>query len=214
VDFDGDGRLDLLSGSNCCDPLGFVFFRRREDGGWEPLRHLKVRPPSNEAPVDLVRSFVTAADWDGDGLSDLLWREHGAILVAPGPFNDAKPIVLARRLEISPKVVPGEGSLADFAVADWDRDGKPDLLVRSEARGMGGTIRWHRNLGAPGLTKLAKGMVMVEFPGDQSIEGFCVCDWNADGRPDLVVTRFERLPTKNPLERQQYRESVWFYPRS
>jgi hypothetical protein len=208
VDFDGDGRPDLLSGSNCCDLHGFLLFRRKEDGSWEPRRELKVTILKN-VPGFRLRSFVTAADWNGDGVPDLLWRRGKGILVGTGPFQDDEPIALAHQLHFSPEIVSDEADISDFTVADWDRDGKPDLLVRKGC----GEISWYRNLGGPGLTRLAEGKCLVKFPADEPVDGFCVCDWNADGRPDLVVTRFESLPRKNEDEPQEYRESVWLYLR-
>ncbi len=211
ADFDGDGRPDLLSGSNCCDPLGFILFRRKEDGSWEERRELKVTIPNKVSGFHFGRSFVTAADWNGDGVPDLLWREGKGILVAAGPFQSDGPIPLVHRLDFNLADVPEGAYIADFAVADWDRDGKPDLLVRRAGNG-GEGIAWYRNLGGPGLTKLAEGKPLVQFPAEESANGFCVCDWNGDGRPDLVVTRFERLPRKGD-DPWEYRESVWLYLR-
>jgi hypothetical protein len=212
VDFDGDGRPDLLSGSNCCDPLGFILFRRKGDGSWEPRRELKVAIPNKAAPFRR-RSFVTAADWNGDGVPDLLWREYQGIRVGPGPFKDGEPIALADQLDFRLAGVPAGAYVADFAVADWDRDGKPDLLVHWDVPGGVGGITWYQNLGGPGLTTLAEGKPLLEFPADESAIGFCVCDWNADGWPDLLVTRFERLPGRSEGGPGEYRESVWLYLR-
>jgi hypothetical protein len=217
VDGDGDGRLDLLSGSNCCDPSGFIFFRRKEDGAWEPRRHLQTKVPNRADYVDMGRSFLTAADWNGDGVPDLLWMESKDIRVAPGPFLgkdllSKDPIPLTEQIEFRPKLTDPQEYIADFAVADWDGDKKPDLLVRSAIYQGTGTITWYRNLGGPGLTRLAPGKPLLRIPPNETIHGFCVCDWNADGRADLMVTRFERL-SQQANEKPQYRESVWLYPR-
>ena len=150
MDFDGDGRLDLLSGSNSGDSAAFHLFRRKEDG----------------------------------------------------------PIALTHEIDFAPK-----GFVMDFAVADWDRDGKPDLLVRQEfldGKGKYG-IYWYKNLGGAGLPKLAEGKLLVET-SDTNVEGFCVDDWNGDGWPDLIVTR-DVLTPATPDGKQEWRGTVWLYLR-
>ncbi len=192
MDFDGDGRLDLLSGSNCCDPSAFHLFRRKADGSWAPIQRRELTPPI----LDSVPTFVSAADWNGDGVADLLCRasDGKGILVALGPLKEEGPIAVSREIDFTPKEY-----VESFAVADWDRDRKPDLLVRQEKPETGKAgIYWYQNLGGAGLTKLAEGRLLLEIKPDARVGGFCVCDWSGDGRPGLIVTRSG---------------SVWFYPR-
>jgi hypothetical protein len=210
VDFDGDGRLDLISGSTSNDQAAFQVFGRKKDGSWAPRRRFEV------TPADKVRqlmggSFVTAADWNGDGVPDLLIRQGlgNGILVALGPFKENKPIALSQEIDFAPK-----GFVADFAVADWDRDGKRDLLVRQAFLNGGGKygIYWYKNLGGAGMPKLAEGKLLLELSSDVDIQGFCVCDWNGDGWPDLIVTRDVYSPA-TPDGKQERRGTVWLYLR-
>jgi hypothetical protein len=138
------------------------------------------------------------------------------ISVALGPFKENEPITLSHKIDFKPK-----GSILDFAVADWDRDGKPDLLVRQLIPGYGGKegIYWYKNLGGARLPKLAEGKLLVDeksLVGENSsrayVTGFCVCDWNGDGWPDLIVTRDE-LPPGSPDGSGRWRASVWIYLR-
>jgi len=216
VDFDGDGRLDLISGSNCCDPNGFIVFLRKQDGSWEPRRELKVTGPSGVPLNFMVGSFVTAADWNGDGVPDLLWRGPKEIRVALGPITCDGPISLQHRLDIGYHLAHELSQIADFAVADWDRDGNLDLLVRARDVGEhweGWEIAWYRNLEGPGLTRLATGKPLLRVQSTGLADGFCVCDWNADGLPDLMVTRCERLPSTGERGHAEHRESVLVYLR-
>jgi FG-GAP-like repeat len=203
VDFDGDGRLDLLSGSHCCDGGGFHLFRRKGDGSWGPRQHFQVTPPLKVRI--LGGGFVSAADWDGDGVPDLLGvAAQRGIVVALGPFKEGKPITISREMDFKPN-----DWVIGFAVADWDRDGKPDLLVH-QANPETGTagIYWCRNLGGPGLTKLAEGKILLELRPQMHVLAFCVCDWS-DGKPGLIVTG---LPG-GPQGKGEWRRSVWLYPR-
>jgi hypothetical protein len=129
-------------------------------------------------------------------------------LVALGPFKENEPIALSQEIDFAPK-----GFVMDFAVADWDRDGKPDLLVRQVFPNGGGEggIYWYKNLGGAGLPKLAEGKLLVET-SDMSIKGFCVGDWNGDGWPDLIVTRDIVTPA-TPDGKQLWRGTVWVYLR-
>jgi hypothetical protein len=124
VDFDGDGRLDLITGSNNADQAAFHVFRRKKDGSCAARQRIEVTP-RNTVQTLQQPGFVTAADWDGDGVPDLLMRGGNRILVAFGQFRENGPIALTHELDFKPM-----GFVMDFAVADWDRDGKPDLLVR------------------------------------------------------------------------------------
>jgi hypothetical protein len=210
VDFDGDGRLDLISGSTSNDRAAFVVFRRKKDGSWAERRRIEVTP-ENKVTTLMGGSFVTAADWNGDGVPDLLVREGlgNGILVSLGPFKENGPIALTHEIDFTPK-----GFVMDFAVADWDRDGKPDLLVRQAFLDGGGKygIYWYKNLGGAGMPKLAEGKLLVEISSDMHVQGFCVGDWNGDGWPDLIVTRDFVTPA-TPDGKQDWRGTVWLYLR-
>jgi len=207
VDFDGDGRLDLLSGSNCCDSLAFHLFRRLKDGSWAPRQRYTVKPPPRAGWKILGGlNAITAADWNGDGVPDLLFTpsQNPGVYVACGPFGEAKEIELEHEIVLNPR-----GTVFALAVADWDCDGKPDLLVGQVLKDRTRGIFWYRNLGGRGEPRLSEGKLLVADPCHTDvIRGFCVCDWNGDGRPDLLVTREER--NKPPLP---WRGTVWVYMR-
>jgi hypothetical protein len=210
VDFDGDGRFDLLSGASSHDSAAFYLFRRKEDGSWAPRRRLEVTPDSKVLNIQ-EPSFVTAADWNRDGVPDLLMRAGigGGVLFALGPLKENEPIALSHEIDFTPK-----GFVQDFAVADWDRDGKRDLLVRQvfpDREGKHG-IYWYKNLGEGGLPKLAEGKLLVETSDDMHVQGFCAGDWNADGWPDLIVTR-DVVSAASPDGKQHSRGTAWLYLR-
>ena len=205
MDFDGDGRLDLISGSTSNDQAAFHVFRRKKDGSWAPRQRFEVTP-ANKVRTLMGGSFVTAADWNGDGVPDLLMRGGNGILVALGPFKENEAIALSHEIDFTPR-----GFVRDFAVADWDRDGRPDLLVRQDMGNKQG-IYWYKNLGGAGLPKLAEGKLLLEISSDMQVAGFCVCDWNGDGWPDLIVTRDIYSPA-TPDGKRDCRGTVWLYLR-
>ena len=77
------------------------------------------------------------ADWDGDGLADLLvgsgsgavqWFRNSGTRTAP---KLAKPVELAAAAgrEFNVKKLVAPATRTKPAVADWNGDGRPDLLV-------------------------------------------------------------------------------------
>jgi hypothetical protein len=187
VDLDGDGIEDIVSGSW---PGDIYWFRGKGKREFEAGRILV---PAQKVEGDsagystLQSAAVAVADWDGDGLADLIvgniWgklyllRNEGT----KGAPKFAAPIALEADGE--PINV---GQKAGPAVADWDMDGLPDLIVGSES----GEVVWYKNIGSRKKPVLAKARPLVakvpEYKDGYRYKPFVV-DWNNDGRPDLLV---------------------------
>src|SRR5262245_63126533 len=70
ADYDGDGLVDLIAGSDCCQEACFYVFRRLKDGGFAPRQKVKpVFPPEQFGGVttQTMRSRIAVADLNGDG---------------------------------------------------------------------------------------------------------------------------------------------------
>ena len=186
-DWDGDGTLDIITGS-----MGrrLYFFRGQSVGG-----ELRFERPKNfrYGGSELVlpdRLFPAVLDWTGDGQLDVIVSDDpGHVVVYPGNASldlsesdtlkhpNGQPIVLEDFWERK------KGNRSGFAVADWDRDGHRDLIIYQFHRG----VFLFRNAGN-GTFEEEKPLV----PLYSHLAGPSVMDWDNDGYLDLLIGGDER----------------------
>lgn len=168
-------------------------------------------------------STVCPVDWNGDGTLDLIiGNGEGAVYLVS---NEGTPQKASwgdpARLKAGGRVLMADGGAAAPCVADWDRDGKWDLLLGSGS----GQVVWCRNVGTKSHPELNAPVTLVEaLPPSQREDNaaaanpqrsgahskVCVADWNGDGRPDLIVGDYgyERVE-----DRYKLHGWVWVYGR-
>jgi hypothetical protein len=209
VDFDGDGILDLISGSY--DPGEIYVFRGLGNGKFAARETIKdksgkpiLRKPDQTVKWESFGSWVTMVDWNNDGLPDLLIGGFdGTMFVRLNEGTKTKPVFGTQNIPImvdgKPLKVPE--AHATPVVADWDGDGKWDILTGSA----NGGVYWYRNIGELGKPKFAQPVTLVQphkgsgynefldideepLPGIRS--QIFVVDYNGDGKLDLLVGDF------------------------
>jgi hypothetical protein len=191
VDFDNNGRTDVLSGSW---PGELYIFRRNEDGTFAEGETLKDK---DGKPIHTGNaSTVFAVEWNGNGRLDLLpGNISGQVHVVINEGTREEPAYgEAIRLDVDSDLRPRGGKSGPI-VADWDGDGLNDLLV-----GMGdGSVVWFRNVGTEKEPQFARGKELVSKspfgldllnrkPGELGVRvKIHAVDWNGNGRLDLLL---------------------------
>ena len=216
ADYDGDGRVDLIVGSDCCQEGRFYVFRRLKDGGFAPRQAVKpFFPPEQFGNVELdsLQSRVAVADLNGDGKPDVLigGRLSPYVGVVYGPLDGKDELTVQRLWPKGKEPFPSSTRLStNYVLADWDRDGLTDLLLGvAEAGGYRSRgVYWCRNVGTKQAPKFGPPQLLVEDNNRWKTTGICVADWNGDGRPDLIASRIESKEGGGP-----WRQKVWVYLR-
>jgi len=189
ADWDGDGAPDLISGTQG-RRLHWMKGRRVEG----ELRFEKPRIFTRDGKPMLHphRSLPAVFDWNGDGKLDLVaLLESSDLAVYPGHGGDAlgAPIPLlttagepvrAALIIISPDINTSPSGRTGIAVADWDGDGRPDLITHKHY--MDGRVLLHRQAADGRFEPPVK---LLHFPSH--LAGPSVVDWNGDGRLDILL---------------------------
>jgi hypothetical protein len=197
VDWDGDGRLDVLS---VVDAV-LCFFRNTGDGRAVSEMRLADGEPilANGEPLMLDRPRVSAVDIDADGDLDLLAAsDDGRVYLFENAGTRARPALRMGRAIIHYEWMDCRTGLA---AADFDGDGLVDILTGrywertrfgEQARVRG---RLYRNVGSRERPHFEARDARGGAPYTEQVQsvdamrqsGVVVADWDDDGRRDLIV---------------------------
>jgi hypothetical protein len=210
VDFDGDGNLDLVSGSY--DPGEIYLFRGEGKGKFAAREVIKdkndnpiLKVPNQKDRVESFGSWMALVDWDDDSDLDILVGTFdGYIFLRVNEGSRRTPAYAVANQWVTvkdkPLRVPG-GAHANPVIADWDSDGRWDIVTGS---GDGGAY-WYRNAGERGkpafeppvaLVAKHEGIGYSELldpdagpkPGIRS--QIAVADYDQDGKLDVLLGDF------------------------
>ncbi|NKE58354.1 hypothetical protein FXN61_16590 [Lentzea sp. PSKA42] len=167
-DWDNDGRTDLL----VRDLDGYLYLLPTVEtpAGWRSGDRVEIGSGWGEFTIAGV------ADWDKDGKQDIVARENttGVLWLYPG---EAK-----RGVSSQGRVQLGStwNSYTFAGLADYDRDGKQDLI----ARDADGVLHLHPGEGTRAPSSQPR--VVLGY-GWQGFSFFGVIDRTGDGAPDIVA---------------------------
>lgn len=179
TDLNGDSRVDLLV-------LDYGTFDSTTDlGGVNIL--LGNGKGTFQDPVKLVvgrnPSHFALGDFNGDRRSDLAVSTRGA------GFSDNVGVVLGNGNGTfgSPLLMPSDFGPGAIAAADFNGDGKQDLIVAHCCGDTDMTSQLGNGDGTFGPE--------VHFAGGADPNGLAVADFNADSKPDLAVMSAANIAT-------------------
>jgi Ca2+-binding RTX toxin-like protein len=168
ADFNGDGRADIL-------------WRNDEGALTDWLGEANGRFVANDANA-LIYGIPTSwkvtgvGDFDGDGRSDILWRNDNGALTdwlgqANGGFvaNDAAALIYN---------IPTSWKVA--GVGDFNGDGRSDILWRNDG---GALTNWLGQVNG-GFAANDANALIYDIPTSWKVAG--VADFNGDGRGDIL----------------------------
>lgn len=235
MDIDGDGHLDILSGSY--SRMGkemaglFQVLYGKSDGTFRAAEVLKgtdgepliipIKDESEQLENICTRPF--AVDFDGDGNLDLVVGNFGGTFywfrgLGKGAFKPKPELIKAGD---EPLRIPGAHS--DPFVIDWDGDGDLDLLSGSS----NGGVYWAENIAGKGKppvfrqfkTLIEPGKVVhdailseADLKGPTHATRIWVDDVNGDGKLDILVGDCVTLvsPTKGLSEAEfKKKHAAW-----
>jgi len=166
ADVDRDGRIDIVSGN---------YWIQCPEEYELPWRLFAIRTWSEEKLSGMVQ--MAWQDLFGTGIPNLIVTQAEMSKARIAWFEkptDPRQIWTEHRIEGSLDLNQPRA----LQVADFDGDGKPDILVAE--RGFPGRLIVFHNQGSGRFTPIVVGLT-------SGVVDARVIDWNGDGRPDLIV---------------------------
>src|SRR5262249_33478516 len=162
-DFDGDGKADILWRNSATNATSIWLM-----SGASIARNVTIA-----TAADTGSTLVGAGDFDGDGKTDILWRNPASGDLTLWLMNGATVSAAATGF-----ATVADSSWAIAGVADFDGDGKADILWHNGATGA--NALWLMNSGAIASAATVNAMSDLTW----TIVG--TDDFDGDGKADIL----------------------------
>ncbi|WP_165371571.1 FG-GAP-like repeat-containing protein [Pseudolysobacter antarcticus] len=175
VDINGDGKPDFITANYNSSSVSVILNTATLGTATAGFATQQTFPTGSQTV------FVTSADFNGDGKTDLLEVNYGVNTVSVLLNNTAAgasiPSFAARQ-----SVTSGSSPYA-AAAADLNGDGKPDLIIANYGDN---DVSVLFNTTATGATTLTFASPQTFATGNFT-QSIAIADLNGDGKPDLIV---------------------------
>ncbi|HZY38962.1 MAG TPA: FG-GAP-like repeat-containing protein [Mucilaginibacter sp.] len=171
ADLDGDGLPELLVTNNTSSKI--VIYHNISTPGHVAFGDTVAITPTSFSTFSMA---IAAADMDGDGKPDIVVTNSNGLSEIDLYRNTSQPGKLS-----FDTVFPLGGTADSFTIADFDGDGKPDLLATFN--NSSGGIDVLRNTSTPGSFSFDR--VPGVFPANPY--PICAGDIDGDGKLDVII---------------------------
>jgi len=172
ADLDGDGLPELLTTDNTSQKI--VIYHNISTPGHVAFGDTFSITPTSFSTFSMA---IAAADLDGDGKPDIVVTNSNGLSEIDLYRNTSQP----GKLSFETSYFPLGGTADSFTIADFDGDGKPDLLATFN--NSSGGIDVLRNTSTPGNFSFDR--VPGVFPANPY--PICAGDIDGDGKLDVII---------------------------
>lgn len=178
-DFDGDGKNDITTASDNATAIKFLANTSTGAG------NINFNVAAASMPIGTRSLHSTCGDLNGDGKPDFVLSEGGdgnRIFVfrntstGPGNFGFSTQAI----------ALPGRKTKR-IAIADLDRDGKPELVITDQGSKVVSILQ---NTSTLANITFNATPISFDVTGAASTDGLAVKDLNGDNLPEIVVSQF------------------------
>jgi hypothetical protein len=135
------------------------------------------------------RHHFAMADWNGDGRADLAVIQGTDTATGKTEVRIMDGAVQFQSVLLETVTALGAtDGRHEFSLADWNADGRPDLVAVQESATASGRTELRVLDGASAFRRVLL-ETATALPATEDRQEFSLADWNADGRLDLVAAQ-------------------------